>query len=232
MSELLLDLKSISYDSIVSFTGDGMWNSLDTLTQTGVLTAELCLRTFSESPEDVDFSASVMPLMKALENELTKNFYIPYTSFLKNNYSDPYRYVRINGLTSLVQYPEEARRKIIGYDKKRRIYWYKNPGDKKTTIFTIGDYRFTAGVDDLSLIKCDKTAVAFYKQTFFGNSAENSKVTAWICKLTQELEGLRRLRNDSAHAGKTQTMQNAVDALDVIIRVNKVLMMVSSPSLE
>lgn len=227
----LQDLKFISQKSIVSATGDRIWNSLDSLTQSGVFTAELCLRSFSENPEGVDFSASVMPLMKALENELAKHFYIPYVSFLKKQYPDPSNYILINGLTLLEQDPDKARNKIIGYNRSKQIYWYRNPNDKKTVMFTIGDFRFTAGVDDLSIIKCDKTAVAFYKQSAFGNNAENSEVTAWICKLTQDLESIRRLRNDSAHAGKTQSLQNAVDAMNVIVKINKVLMKVSSPSL-
>lgn len=232
MNEPLYELKSSSRESIISIIGDNTWEHLDSLTRTGVLTAELCLRTFSESPTDVDFSASVMPIMKALENELVKNFYVPYADYLKRKHPQPDDYIQINNLTSLNLAPQDARRKIIGYNSLNKKYWYRNPyNPKKQNIeFTIGDFQYTAGVDKLSLLRCDATVVEFYKQVF-GPGAEDSRVTSWVCKLTQELESLRQLRNDSAHAGKTQSLQNAVDAMNVIIKVDHILMMVSTPSL-
>ena len=233
MSELLQNMKSSSREDIVSAIGDDAWKAFDSLTQTGVLTAELCLRAFAENPTDVDFSASVVPIMKALENELIRDFYIPYTDFLKKRYPRASDYVRINNLTSLNQDPQDARRKIIGYNSRQKQYWYRNPYDKKKKKieFTIGDYQYTVGVDDLSIIKCDKTAVEFYKNQFFGNGADDTQVVAWICNLTQNLEGLRQLRNDSAHAGITQTLQNAKDAMNVIIKVDRILLTVSHPTL-
>ena len=130
MSELK-DLKSSSRDTIISVIGNEAWNALDTLTQTGVLTAEFCLRTFAESPTDVDFSASVMPIMKALENELIRNYYSPYMAFLKKKYPDPNEYVRVNGLSSIGQLPQDSRRKILGYNSKQNRYWYRNPHNKR-----------------------------------------------------------------------------------------------------
>ncbi len=233
MSELIQDLKSSSRDDIISTIGESVWKAFDSLTQTGVLTAELCLRAFAGSPGDVDFSASVVPIMKALENELIRNFYSLYVDFLKRKYPDPDDYVLVNDLTSLDQLPQDARRKILGHNSKQNKYWYRNPYDKrkKKIEFTIGDFQYTVGVDDLASVKCDTTAVEFYKDKFFGTTADDSHVVAWICNLTQNLEGLRQLRNDSAHAGKTQTLQNAEDAMNVIIKVDHVLMMVSNPSL-
>lgn len=233
MSELIQDLKSSSRDDIMSTIGESVWKAFDSLTQTGVLTAELCLRAFAENPTDVDFSASVVPIMKALENELIRNFYSPYMDFLKRKYPDPNEYIRVNDLTSLGLLPHDSRRKILGYNSKQNKYWYRNPYNKwkKTIEFTIGDFQYTAGIDELSLVRCDTTTVEFYKDKYFGIEADDSRVTAWICNLTQNLEGLRQLRNDSAHAGKTQTLQNAKDAMNVIIKVDHVLMMVSNPSL-
>lgn len=233
MSELLQDLKSSSREEIVSAIGNDIWRAFDSLTQTGVLTAELCLRAFAENPADVDFSASVVPIMKALENELIRNFYIPYVDFLKKRYPRANDYVRINNLTSLAQNPQDARRKIIWYNNKKNKFGYRDPYDKKKKKieFTIGDFQYSVGVDDLSKVTCDKTAVEFYKDHCFGNSADDSQVIAWICNLTQNLEGLRQLRNDSAHAGITQTLQNATDAMNVIIKVDRVLMTVSNPTL-
>ena len=233
MSDLLQELKASSRQELVSTIGKDAWKTFDSLTQTGVLTAELCLRTFAENPADVDFSASVVPIMKALENELIRNFYSPYVDFLKRKYPDPEKYILVNNLNSLEQSPQDARRKILVYNNKLQKYWYRSPYDKKKKKieFTIGDFQYTAGVDKLSIVKCDVTAVEFYKDKYFGNSADNSRVVAWICKLTQNLEGLRQLRNDSAHAGKTQTLQNAEDAMNAIIKVDHVLMMVSNPTL-
>ncbi len=233
MIEVLQDLKSISRVDIVSAIGDDVWRAFDSLTQSGVLTAELCLRAFAENPNGVDFSASVVPLMKALENELIRNFYVPYANYLKKNYPLASDYVRINNLTSLNQDPQDARRKIIWFNKKKNKYAYRNPYDKikKKTEFTIGDFQYSAGVDDLSKVKCDKTAVAFYKNQYFGNGIDDSQIVVWICNLTQNLEGLRQLRNDSAHAGITQTLQNAKDAMNVIIKVDRVLMTVSNPTI-
>ena len=233
MSELIQDLKSSSRNDLISTIGERVWKAFDSLTQTGVLTAELCLRAFAENPTNVDFSASVVPIMKALENELVKNFYSPYVDFLKRKYPNPNDYALVNDLASLDQLPQDARRKILGYNWKRKEYWYRNPYDKwkKKIEFTIGDFQYTVGVDDLALTKCDMTTVEFYKDKYFGTTADDSHVEAWICKLTHNLEGLRQLRNDSAHAGKTQTLQNAEDALNIIIKVDHVLMMVSNPSL-
>ena len=233
MKELLQDIKSSSREDIVSAIGDDAWMAFDSLTKTGVLTAEYCLRTFAENPADVDFSASVVPIMKALENELIRDFYIPYVNFLNKNYPRASDYVRINNLSSLNQNPQDARRKIIWYNNTKKKYAYRNPYDKKKKKieFTIGDFQYSAGVDDLSKVKCDKTTIAFYKDKYFGNGADDSLIVAWICNLTQNLEGLRQLRNDSAHAGITQSLQNAKDAMNVIIKVDRVLMTVSNPTL-
>ena len=229
------DLKASGREEIISAIGAGIWELFDPFTQTGVLTAEYCLRAFWENPEGVDFSASIVPVMRALENELARNFYTPYMSYLKSHYPDPEDYVRANALRSGRgrPYPQEKRKKVIGYDKEERCYFYINVRHDRAhpVRFSIGDFRYTAGVDDLFPRKCDKTAAAFYKYRFFGDGAGDRRVTDWICGLARELEGLRQLRNRSSHAGIIQTREEASDAMDIIIRTGRVLETVSNPSL-
>ena len=71
----------------------------------------------------------------------------------------------------------------------------------------------------------------FYKQQFFGMTADDAKVEEWICKLTRDLDALVLLRNNSAHAGVIQSLMDANTAMDSLVKVDKILLSVINPKL-
>lgn len=227
MSESLQRLDEVSLDCLIQYVGEDSWENFEPETRTGILTSEISRRFLSQISVDVDYSAAVIPLMKTLEYELARRFYLPYLVFLKEKY-DPNSYITTNQLKK-----PRNRFKIIRYSKKKQEYIFRNePNKDNETEFTIGNYQYTVGVEDLHCNTCDITAVEFYRERIFKTDfRDDEKITSWICNLARELESLGQLRNNSAHGGDIQTFYDANNAMDALVKVDKILFLVTQPSL-
>lgn len=230
MSDYLDEIKNASQTSLKKAVGESTWDALDPSIKTGALTSEICLKTL-EGLSNADFSASIMPLMKVLENELIRHFYAPYLKFVEEKYS-PQEYMSANRLNERDKNPNDLRRKILYYNRYAREYRFCSLRDHDDKIkFTIGNYQFTVGAENYSKQECDPTAVRFYKERVFGPSADESAIIKWVCNLTEALDSLVLLRNDSAHAGIIQSEEDANTAMDTLIKVDQVLLTLVFPKL-
>ena len=230
MSELLRELAPESQKCLEQIVDKAVWDRLDRSVRIGTLTSEMCIRSLGTIDNGVDYSAAVMPLMKVLENELTNRFYLPYKAYLRRTYT-PDEYININHLERLQMNPEDARKKVLHHNNSGYVYCrdYARDGVVK---FTLGNFQYTAGVDNLSVKECDETTVRFYMQSVFGTDSDYQKVKEWICNLAIKVESLVRLRNDSAHAGIIQSKIDANTAMDKLIKNDKILLGIIYPSLE
>ena len=231
MNNLLNEIEMEGLSRLENVVGKSTWRDLRTSTKTGIMTSEICLEALKRISSSSDYSASIMPLMRVLENELIEKFYSPYLSFLGSNYT-PDRYINENRLDQRRKNPDDLRRKILFYDTKRDVCRFcrlKNHEGK--ILFTLGDYPYTVGAEKNSDNVCDPTAVRFYKETVFGLTAEDVDIVKWICNLAVNLQHLVELRNNSAHAGRIQSVNDANAAMDALVKVDKLLLTLVFPKL-
>lgn len=231
MSEMINDIRKASQISLEAVVGESIWRSLDPSIRTGVLTSEICLKTLEGLSSGADFSASIMPLMKVLENELIRHFYAPYHKFITQTYT-PEEYISVNHLDVREKNPDDLRRKILYYNQRRNEYKFRYLKNKDGKIeFTLGNYQFTVGAENYKNFECDPTAVRFYKERVFDRSSSESAIIKWVCQLTAALDSLVDLRNNSAHAGMIQSELDANTAMDTLIKVDKLLLTIVFPTL-
>ena len=230
MSDYLNEIKNDSMNCLITALGVDNWYSLNSLAQTGLLTSEMCIRSLDVLPTPTDFSASVIPLMKVLEGELKNRFYIKYMNFLNLHYPTPTDYIETNGLDRRREDPAVLRKKIL-YRRRNGEYEYQHIHTNRPIEFTLGNYQYTVGAENYRRNRCDATAIEFYKDEVFGLSADTARVTRWICRLARDLDSLTLLRNNSAHAGNIQSLADANTAMDAIVKIDKLLLSIISPSL-
>lgn len=230
MNDYLNRVKDTSKNCMIEAIGRDNWDHFRVEDKTDLLTAEMCLRTLSDVSTAADFSASIIPLMKVLENVIIRYFYIPYLDYLRTNYRNPETYIQINNLNDGYDTPDKRRRNILYYRAHRYRYCSGRNRHGKYD-FTLGNYQYTVGIEEISQPHCDPTVISFYKDHYFGLDADSDAVRIWIHRLTIKLESLTRLRNDSAHAGTIQSVIDAYTAMDEIVKVNQVILSIMNPSL-
>lgn len=232
------DLVKSCEESIVSTIGEDNWNIFQKTSQCGVVTSEVCRQLLSTNPGGIDFSAAIMPIMKAFEQELIIHFYLPYLRFLsdKKNGITPNKFVSINNLRNrkyngIKLNPHELRRRIIGRNDTGK-YYYRSPYNYQGKIeFTLGDFRFTSGSEDKKRHSCDTTVIMFYKNEYFGSTVKDSDVGDWVFELAEDVYGVSKIRNESAHAGITQPLIEAENTMNLLIKVKKLMVEVANPTL-
>ena len=73
------------------------WNKLASQSRKYLITAMFCYEQLDGlsgmSKQQIDFSATILPMMKALELELKKCFYVKYINFLKEEFATPEVYL-------------------------------------------------------------------------------------------------------------------------------------------
>ena len=219
---------SNNIQGLIKIIGEKNWNQLSHDTQVGIQTSEICMDFLKSNCSSADFSASIMPLMRILEKEIIDNFYIPYLLFLNSNYT-PATYIQINQLSNTNKNPNDIRKKILYYDDKKKKYFFRKVNNNKLDVkFYLGNFQFTVGAENY--FSCDATAVQFYKTKFFP-SANNNKITSWICNIANDIESLSLARNESAHAGYIKSIHDAENAMNQIIKTDKLLFQIINPTI-
>lgn len=205
--------------------GEEAWDKLQSKTRTGIITSELCFSSF-KTDTGFDFSSVIVPIMKGLELELRHSFYEPYLAFIKSNYATPKDYVDDNWRGN---YPgdktaAEQRSKILSFDGSSLKF------QSLTREFTIGNVRYLIGATNRWNTHVDESFLKYCENDLFrGHTVRRKDIKKWIKNLLQSLEGLRRIRNDSSHAGKLQNVIDAKTVLDELIEVEKVMALIVLP---
>ena len=229
MSESSSKLLADRIQDLKSSVSDDLWNSLSENDKIGIQTAELCIYLLKKEIERVDFSAAIIPLMKVLEERIIHDFYLPYLSFLKKNYTAD-TYITTNHLDGKDINPDDLRRKVIYYYAKNSEYRFCRGKNKEDECeFALGNYQFTVGADNY--LHCDITAIEFYKRRFFPTE-EESTIEYWICRMARSLDDLVDLRNKSAHAGHVKCLADADHAMNTLVKKDKLLFNIIQPKIE
>ncbi|NLD19979.1 MAG: hypothetical protein GX663_07000 [Clostridiales bacterium] len=209
--------------------GDDVWLSFQEKTKTGILTSEMCYTMFKDTKEDFDFSAAVVPIMKGLELELKKVFYEPYYEYVTDNY-DPKSYAQAICPSSDLEDKEKAKQVAV---QKGKILYYKNGKfqfKRLSTEFSIGNFRYLTTHGDKKRIEIDEIFVEFCEKKLFAEQTiARKKIEKWVRELIINIEPLRKLRNDSAHAGKTQNSVDAFTVISDLIVTKKLLPVIVAP---
>ena len=204
--------------------GENAWEKLQVETQIGIITSEMCYLSFKKDGR-FDFSSAIVPAMKGLELELRRVFYEPYLDYLASNYT-PDQYVGINWNKKYPgdQRAAEQRNKILSFDGTKLHY------QPLSNEFTIGNFRYTIGATSLYHIHVDETFIQFAQNDFYKDyNVQKQEIINWIKSLIPEIEGLRKIRNDSSHAGKIQNALDAQTVLQKLIEVEKILALIVAP---
>ena len=127
----------------MSITGEEIWSKLHEETKIDLLTAQVCFDFLKENGYRLDYSSVIAPLMKCLEHELTQFYYVDYLKYLKLKYSAKEFIDAIdkNCDGDVV----EERKKLLDRDDSFTVAFLETPNEE----FTIGDFRFTIGLNQL-----------------------------------------------------------------------------------
>ena len=167
---------------------------------------------------NMDFSASITPMFKALEKELGKYWYSGYLEFLKKQDVSPNTFSQKRSFIKRVNSTELA---------------YRDSSD--LTEFTLGNLHLTVGLErrpqfsenDTFKYTIDQTMLDYlnsiFKEDAFGEAKREREITDYIISLTQEVTSIAdSLRNPAAHS-ETMKCQKAEVCGNYIIKVQRLL---------
>lgn len=212
--------------------GSDVWNKLFPQTRKYLITAMFCygqLYGLSEgAKKQIDFSSTILPMMKALEKELKERFYVQYINFLREEFATPQEYMKKIGIESA-----NGRDAILTTVGNGNISFVNAEQSEK---FTMGSFRYCMGArwsQKKDGTFCDCTAIQFAKNVlldldvFRQESKETEEIDAqvdlWLWNLVNEVDVLRLKRNDSAHCGVVLNQTDAEFCLSEIITVKKII---------
>jgi tetratricopeptide (TPR) repeat protein len=167
---------------------------------------------------NMDFSASITPMFKALEKELGKYLYSGYIEFLKKKEVSPNTFPQKRSFIKRINSTELA---------------YRDSSD--LTEFTLGNLHLTVGLErkpqfaenDTFKYTVDQTMLDYlnsiFKEDAFGEAKREREITDYIISLTQEVTSIAdSLRNPAAHS-ETMKCQKAEACGNYIIKVQRLL---------
>lgn len=167
---------------------------------------------------NMDFSASITPMFKALEKELGKYLYSGYIEFLKKKEVSPNTFPQKRSFIKRINSTELA---------------YRDSSD--LTEFTLGNLHLTVGLErkpqfaenDTFKYTVDQTMLDYlnsiFKEDAFGEAKREQEITHYIIFLTQEVKSIAdSLRNPAAH-DQSMKIQKAEVCGNYIVKVQKIL---------
>ncbi len=213
--------------------GSNAWGKFQENTRTDIVTAVSCYQSFSSTNKLVDYAASIVPLMKALEHELRNRFYDAYVAFLKENYSpEEYADSILPDLFS-EDYKKATQLKdsVLEYNNGR----LKFVDTGTVEFFPLGTFvRLVKKCDpkgNRNNLQIDPPVFEYCKTVLFpGISVSNTKIKIWLSDIILGVEAQRGLRNNSAHGGIVQNKLDAEKAIRDIVIVEKLLGMIICPT--
>ena len=169
---------------------------------------------------NMDFSASITPMFKALEKELGKYLYSGYIEFLKKQAVSPNQFSQKRSFIKRVSSTECA---------------YRDPSDLSK--FTLGNLNLTVGLEHIPQVAendafkhmymVDQQMLEYlnsiFKEDAFGEAMREREITDYIISLTQEVKSIAdSLRNPAAH-DQAMKIHKAEVCGNYIIKVQRIL---------
>lgn len=223
-NEPIIEIKN----RVINIWGEEAWNSLQPETQTGIITSELCYSQFNSYGSSVDFSSSIVPIMRGLERELRDVFLVPYRKYLSEKYT-PQEYLSSNSKSfRRNDNPCEKRKFIIQKGKDEIIFFVEGIPEE----YTIGNFKNSISSLNCGKIIIDQSFIQYAKCVFFKSyDIQTDDIEKCFGKFIQDLVRLRRLRNDSSHLGKVMSPSDAKFAIEKLIELEKILAKIVDPSI-
>ncbi len=209
------------------------WCKLHETSKKQIVTALYTLKVMEEAngENDFDYSAIVSLLSRALEYEVKIRFYKNYLEYLKEEFQIN-DYVESNNLTKSGEYKsrklivdvyedEEGDAVITGYHE------YDGIGEKQ---FTLGSINYPIGFSYKSNISSiDSTFLDYCKNDLWEKESTEEDIIKWITSICRSVLELSETRNHASHGGYNLCKNEAVQALDDIILIGKILVNLLKP---
>lgn len=229
------------------------WQKLTRESQQYLLTGMFCFTQMLYAGKDLyremDFSAAISPVMKALELELKLRFFRRYLRYLTIHCQTVDKYLKLNQAT-LSGFPEEERKTVLKRERGKLVFLNYQSGYDGNR-FTLGSLPYAIGLKELaharpvpghSVVRVeavDRTMIDFCREDLLRREAlglgENvtncsetasepeQKIVLWLNEICAELIKLRCLRNDAAHGGKVMDVVSAKYCLNEVVVVQELL---------
>ena len=190
-----------------------LWNKLSNSSQDSIITAYKTFYTFAND-NNYDFSSIIGLLGKALEGELKIRFYDGYIKYLSEKFE----------LRSCILYRKNQICQFCDYANHSK--------------FSIGSFRYVIGIDKsgycipIKKTFCDQSLINYTKEILYKDIFQNktNKIIDDILKeLSDNIETLRRYRNQADHPGVTLTVEDANKVLLLLIYTRKILLRILDP---
>lgn len=225
------------------------WEKLQEVTRIYVKTAIFSFIEILKSGEkkhgEFDFSGVISLLMRALEFELKIRFCIEYINYLQKQYPDPNIYLTKNGLTGRV-----GKGDLIKYNKDTKKLCYisydRNFDNEGSPFFSLGKIDQFTGLKELSTevgakIAVDATFLEYLQSKMknghkrAGNESKEDKrkqkreIESWVSNISGIVATLKVTRNRASHGGVILKIEDAIDTMNKLILVEKILKELVTP---
>ena len=207
--------------------GEAAWGRFQENSKADLITATTCYKSFEGLETTIDFSSSIIPIMKALEHELRLQFYDAYVAYLVSKYS-----ANEYAQAVLPQKDKEDFEKAAVL--KNTVLKY-NGGlayieTKTVDYFTLGDFIFTVSDGNRQSPTIDGPVVAYCREVLFpDDEMSNNAIRKWVCQIIKGVRQQQKARNDSAHGRIIQNKKDAEKAIRDIVSVEKLLAIIVCP---
>ncbi len=196
--------------------------------KTALLTYSQYFNCGPEIVKDLDFSAVVSLLSRALEYEISRFFYTGYVQYLKQRCRDADDYLLTISLP------------LVKWKKKDIILRQNDDGtirfvdfDSDENYFSFGKMYALTGFRDNQVVEkvfLDRTCLDYCREhTDLGTFAD---IKIWIKQLIDAVEQLREARNKSSHGGTVLNTYDAEFAFEQIVWVRKIMLLLKKPMLD
>ena len=202
------------------------WEKFDPKSRVYITTAQFCFETLSKicipDQKKVDFSAAVVPLMKALELELTGVFVQGYLRYLKKEVKSVEEFCTINDidLNALRRNCDHPLIAII-YGKLQ----FRSTDSENSWMnvrFTLGNLNYLSGYSaEKDRVRFHKTLLNYCDNYVVRNRTFSSE--QWLRHIVESVDLVRKPRNSAAHAGAVIVSSEAQSCFNRIMYIKQLL---------
>ena len=200
------------------------WSKLQKETQVYLHTAVFTFVQFLSVGEKLylkfDYSGVISLLMRALEYELENRFLKGYLEFLETQYPNVDSYLKQNNISNW-----KHRKFILKEDFGTVTYQLYDESNTDSHYFTMGIMPGLIGYRkayDFRTATIDFTVTQYLQRTMKHESNEKDIIN-WITNILDNVSLLRSMRNRAAHGGEVLNANAAMEALNILVLVKKVL---------
>lgn len=225
------DKKSQSPEKIAKQCFGNLWDDLLNESQISITSAYYTYY-MAQNIESYDYSAVIAPLGKALEGELKIRFYDGYMKYLIETFATPENYKEYNNLTN-TQFDSRSKSLFYITNKTCQFADYIHHPN-----FRIGSLRFILGIDKAGNTYnrktfCDQSVIDYTQKILYSpkmNKKTKEEIDNFLKELSDNVDTLRKLRNEADHPGANLTIEDANKVLNIMIYTKKILLKLLDPT--